>query len=46
MQELKLMKSLTKISLGIAIATSVLTSFSAIASAEEVKQPCGHDKKQ
>jgi len=33
------MKSLTKISLGIAIATSVLTSFSAIASAEEVKQP-------
>jgi hypothetical protein len=39
MQEIKLMKSLTKISLGIAIATSVLTSFSAIASAEEVKQP-------
>ena len=33
------MKSLTKISLGIAIATSVLTSFSAIASAEEVRQP-------
>ena len=33
------MKSLTKISLGIAIATSVLTSFSTIASAEEVKQP-------
>jgi len=39
MQEIKLMKSLTKISLGIAIATSVLTSFSAIASAEEVKLP-------
>ena len=33
------MKSLTKISLGIAIATSVLTSFSAIASAQVVKQP-------
>lgn len=33
------MKSLTKISLGIAIATSVITSFSAIASAEEVTQP-------
>ena len=33
------MKSLTKISLGIAIATSVVTSFSAIASAEEVKSP-------
>ncbi len=33
------MKSLTKISLGIAIATSVLTSFSAIASAQEVRQP-------
>ncbi len=33
------MKSLTKISLGIAIATSVLTSFSAIASAEEVTLP-------
>ncbi len=33
------MKSLTKISLGIAIATSVITSFSAIASAEEVKTP-------
>lgn len=33
------MKSLTKISLGIAIATSVLTSFSVIASAEEVRQP-------
>ena len=32
------MKSLTKISLGIAIATSVLTSFSAIASAQVVKQ--------
>ncbi len=33
------MKSLTKIYLGVAIATSVLTSFSAIASAEEVTQP-------
>ena len=33
------MKSFTKISLGIAIATSVLTSFSAIASAQVVKQP-------
>ncbi len=33
------MKSLTKISLGIAIATSVMTSFSAIASANEVRQP-------
>ncbi len=33
------MKSLTKIYLGVAIATSVITSFSAIASAEEVKSP-------
>jgi opacity protein-like surface antigen len=33
------MKSLTQISLGLAIATSVITSFSAIASAEEVRQP-------
>lgn len=33
------MKSLTRISLGIAIATSVITSFSAIASAEEVTLP-------
>jgi hypothetical protein len=33
------MKSLTKICLGIAIATSVVTSFSAIASAETVRQP-------
>jgi hypothetical protein len=33
------MKSLTKIYLGVAIATSVLTSFSAVASAEEVKRP-------
>ncbi|MFN9865639.1 MAG: porin family protein, partial [Pseudanabaena sp.] len=33
------MKSLTKIYLGVAIATSVLTSFSAIASAEEVRLP-------
>lgn len=33
------MKSLTKIYLSVAIATSVLTSFSAIASAEEVKLP-------
>jgi hypothetical protein len=39
MQELKFMKSLTKIYLGVAIATSVLTSFSAIAVAEEVTQP-------
>lgn len=38
-QEHTPMKSLTKISLGIAIATSVLTSFSAIASAQEVKLP-------
>ncbi|MFM7886344.1 MAG: outer membrane beta-barrel protein, partial [Pseudanabaena sp.] len=33
------MKSLTKIYLGVAIATSVLTSFSAVASAEEVRRP-------
>ena len=33
------MKSLTKIYLGFAIATSVLTSFSAIASAEQVALP-------
>ncbi len=33
------MKALSQISLGLAIATSVITSFSAIASAEEVKQP-------
>lgn len=33
------MKSLTRIYLGVAIATSVLTSFSAIASAEEVRLP-------
>jgi len=33
------MKALTKIYLGVAIATSVLTSFSAVASAEEVKLP-------
>jgi hypothetical protein len=39
MQEIKLMKSLTKISLGIAIATSVITSFGAAVSAGEIKQP-------
>ncbi|NUN64135.1 porin family protein [Pseudanabaena biceps] len=33
------MKSLTKIYLGAAIATSILTSFSAIANAETVSQP-------
>ena len=33
------MKALSQISLGLAIATSVITSFSAIASAEEVRQP-------
>lgn len=36
------MKSLTKIYLGVAIATSVLTSFSAVASAEEVKLPSSY----
>jgi len=33
------MKSLTKIYLGVAIATAIMTSFSAIASAEEVRLP-------
>jgi len=42
MQELNLMKSLTKIYLGFAIATSVLTSFSAIASAEQVALPSSY----